>query len=200
MSYAHSQAPPASSVPSRPCLRSRFLHKGHSSPSLAPKLLFRSRRTRWSPHPRLPRRPPRSSPCAQPAARPPCSGGSWDTPPRRPEPPRQAPPTGSRRPPAPGPRRPRPNPRRPPPRVRPAPPAHRAPRAPRASARYLPRPQKRRPLFSHFRLPPPALGPGHVTARSHLTRKRLAGPAGVGNLGPAWERLPGSRPSYRLYV
>lgn len=31
-------------------------------------------------------------------------------------------------------------------------------------------------LLSHFRFPQPSLGPGHVTTRGQLTRKRLAGP------------------------
>lgn len=91
---------------------------------------------------------------------------------------RQAPPTGSRRPPAPAPRRPRPL-------APPAAPSHPAPparhRAPSARATYLQRPHQRRRTPLHFRLPAPALGPGHVSARGHLTRKRLAG---AGRCGP----------------
>ena len=45
-------------------------------------------------------------------------------------------------------------------------------------------------LLFHFRLPPPALGPGHVATHGQLTRKRLAAPAGVSNPGLAWGLLP----------
>ena len=169
--------------PSRPFPLLRFLNKGHSSSFLAPMMLSLSGTTCWPPHPGRPSRPPRSSPRARPAARPPCSGGSRDTPPRRPEPPRQAPPTGSRRPPAPGPRLPRPTTRRLPPPDFPAPPP--ASCVPSARAGYLQRPQKRRPTP----LPLP-LSTALTRARSR-DHARSADPeeagraSGVGNLGRA---------------
>lgn len=184
-------------APSRPFPLPRFLHKGHSSSCLAPMMLSLSRSTCWPPHPGRPSHPLRNSPRARPAARPPRSGGSRDTPPRRPEPPRQAPPTGSRRPPAPGPRLPRPTPRRPSP---PEFPATRPARcAPSTRAGYLQRPLKRRPTP----LPLP-LSRDRTRARSRDHARspdpEEAGRAsGVGNLGQAREPLA-RRPSCPSYV
>lgn len=61
-SFANSQATHSSSVPSCPFLLSRSRHKGHSSSSLAPKMLVPSRRTCWPPHLCVPWRPPRGCP------------------------------------------------------------------------------------------------------------------------------------------
>lgn len=103
---------------------------------------------------------------APPAARPPRSGGSRDTPPRRPEPPRQAPPTGSHRPPAPGPRRPWPTPRCPLPAApgQPRAPASLPAALPRAGARYLTGPQKRSPTPLPL---PPSTARTRARSRDH---------------------------------
>ncbi|XP_031197209.1 atherin [Mastomys coucha] len=153
--------------------------------------------------------PPPEAPAAgnsRRAPRPPRPGASRDTPPRRPEPrarplPQEA--AAPRRPPC----------------AAPAPRAARRPWLPRAirslpspppSARatYLPRPHQRRLTPLHFRLPAPALGPGHVGARGHLTRKRLAGARrcgpprpgrrAFGPLSAGWRGLSRLRPSGRI--
>lgn len=202
-SLSYSQEPPSSSVPSRPFLQSRSLHKGHASSSRTPKLLSPFRQDLRPPQPWPPPRPLLRTP-ARAARRAPTPLGREPGHPSS-EAGTAAPGPSHRKPPPPGARAapPRPTTRGPPPASHPAPPAR--PRAestaPIAPALATCRGHRSgAQLRCHFRLPPPALGPGHVTARGHLTRKRLARAAGVGNLGRAWLHLSRSRPSYHSCV
>lgn len=183
-----SPLPPVPTPPQRP-----------TSPSLAPKRHAPSRRTGCpQPHP--------AAASAPPSEQPPRAARGAPTPPgREPGHPSSeagtaAPGPSHRKPPPPG-ARAAPPPR--PPRAAATPGLPRTParRTPSARAHYLPRGYRSgAQLLSHFRLPAPALGPGHVAARGHLTRKRLAGPQVWGNRDPAWDPLPGRRQSYPLRV